>query len=230
MNFDLKKHGGVLQNYFLQNLLRGASPHLETNLYLRYTRYMIGLIQGNVTHKDDRSAIITTGGLGYVVFLPTHTLAQANLGSEVTLWTHLAVREDALDLFGFTDREELTYFKLLIGISGIGPKSALAILSLAPPSTLRQAVLAGQTDYLTKVSGIGRKSAEKIIIELRDKLGALETSELMHASGDNDLLDALQALGYQPRDIRDIIQKIPEGADTTDKRIKEALKLLSNSR
>mgnify|MGYP001591177641 CR=1 FL=1 len=191
---------------------------------------MIGFLQGNLHYKDDKTAIVTTGGLGYVVYLPAHTLAQATLGAEITLWTHLAVREDALDLFGFTDREELTYFKLLIGISGIGPKSALAILSLAPPSTLRQAVLSGNNDYLTKVSGIGRKSAEKIIIELRDKLGALETSELMHASGDNDLLDALSALGYQPRDIRNIIQKIPATADTTDKRIKEALKLLSNAR
>ncbi|OHA58916.1 MAG: Holliday junction DNA helicase RuvA [Candidatus Vogelbacteria bacterium RIFOXYD1_FULL_44_32] len=189
---------------------------------------MIGYLQGSLTYKDDKSAIISVGGIGYIVYLPAHTLAQITLETKITLWTHLSVREDALDLFGFTDREELSYFKLLIGISGIGPKSALAILSLAPPSTLRQAVLSGNTDYLTKVSGIGRKSAEKIIIELRDKLGALETSELMHASGDNDLLDALSALGYQPRDIRDIIHKISAEADTTDKRIKEALRLLGN--
>ncbi len=191
---------------------------------------MIGLLEGKVVSKDEKMAIVATGGVGYLVYLPAQALATATLDSPITLWTHLAVREDALDLFGFTDREELAYFKLLIGVSGIGPKSALAILSLAPPSTLRQAVLSGNNDYLTKVSGIGRKSAEKIIIELRDKLGALETSDLMHASGDNDLLDALSALGYQPRDIRDIIQKIPATADTTDKRIKEALRLLGGSR
>ncbi|MDQ5957833.1 MAG: holliday junction helicase RuvA [Patescibacteria group bacterium] len=189
---------------------------------------MIGQITGTVSHKDDKSVVISTGGIGYIVYLPVHALAQAQVSTSLTLWTHLSVREDALDLFGFIDHEELSYFKLLIGVSGIGPKSALAILSLAPPTTLRQAVLSGNTDYLTKVSGIGRKSAEKIIIELRDKLGTIENSELAHASGDNDLLDALSSLGYQPRDIRDIIHKISAEADTTDKRIKEALRLLGN--
>ena len=191
---------------------------------------MIGLLEGTITYKDDRSAIVSAGGVGYLVYLPAHALATATLGASATLWTHLAVREDALDLYGFFDREELTYFKLLIGISGIGPRSALAILSLAPPATLRQAILTNNSAYLTKVSGIGKKSAEKIIIELRDKLGALNAEETRLISGDTDLLDALQSLGYQLRDIRDILQKIPASADSTDKRIKEALKLLGGAR
>jgi Holliday junction DNA helicase RuvA len=191
---------------------------------------MIGLLEGTVKYKDDKSIIVSAGGVGYLVYLTTQDLLQAGAEDQVSLWTHLAVREDALDLYGFFERENLIYFKLLIGISGIGPRSALAILSLAPPSTLRQAVLAGNMTYLTKISGIGKKSAEKIIIELRDKLGALDAEEARLISGDTDLLDALQSLGYQLRDIRDIIQRIPESADSTDKRIKEALKLLSGGR
>ncbi len=191
---------------------------------------MIGLLEGIITYKDDRSIILSANGVGYLVYTPTHTLTTSLVGKPATLWTHLVVREDALDLYGFSEREELSYFKLLIGISGIGPKSALAILSLAPPATLRQAILSNNTVYLTKVSGIGRKSAEKIIIELRDKLGTLNTQEIGLVSGDADLFDALQTLGYQPRDIREIIQHLPASADSTDKRIKEALKLLSNLR
>ncbi|OHA60099.1 MAG: Holliday junction DNA helicase RuvA [Candidatus Vogelbacteria bacterium RIFOXYD1_FULL_46_19] len=191
---------------------------------------MIGYLKGDVTHFDDKIAIISVSGVGYSVYLPVHVLVVLALGQSLSLWTHLAVREDALELFGFTDREELTYFKLLIGISGIGPKSALAILSLAPPTTLRQAILTNNTEYLTKVSGIGRKSAEKIIIELRDKLGSLADGEIGLLDADSDVAAALLSLGYQPKEIREALKNISNDITSTDKKIKEALRWLSSGR
>ena len=121
---------------------------------------MIGQIIGNLTHKGDRFVIVNTGGVGYKINVTADTLNQLTKSDfEVSLWTHLAVKEDALDLYGFLEQQELEFFQMLITVSGIGPRSALAILSLTGPETLRKAIVSGHTEYLTKVSGIGRKSA-----------------------------------------------------------------------
>ena len=133
---------------------------------------MIGKISGKVVHKDLNFIILDASGVGYKIFVPPDTLAKVIASKEgrVSLWTHLAVRENALDLYGFSDKKELDFFEMLIGISGIGPKSALAILGIASVDIIRSAVSSGDTTYLTKVSGIGRKNAEKIVLELKDKL------------------------------------------------------------
>jgi Holliday junction DNA helicase RuvA len=133
---------------------------------------MIGQLVGTIAYRAERHIILEVGGVGYKVFVSSETqLALGAITPEpVRLWTYLAVREGALDLYGFLEKSELDFFELLLSVSGIGPKSALAILSLAPPATLEKAIVAGDSSYLTKVSGIGRKSAEKIIVELRERL------------------------------------------------------------
>ena len=120
---------------------------------------MIASIEGKILGKGERFVVLNLNGLGYKVFLSTDSLLKSKEGEEVKFWTHLHVREDAMDLYGFYDKEELNFFENLISISGIGPKSALGILSLAPAETLTRAISQGDTTYLTKVSGIGRKTA-----------------------------------------------------------------------
>ena len=191
---------------------------------------MIGQLTGKISHKTERFIILDVAGVGYKVFVSTEALKLLTAKSYqlpvVSFWTHLVVREGVLDLYGFVNKQELDFFELLIGISGIGPKSALAILSLAPPATLEKAIAAGDSSYLTKVSGIGRKSAEKIIVELRDKIGSLETGgENLDSEG--DAVEALQSLGYNLREAREALRQLPAEITDTGAKIKAALKLLS---
>ena len=175
------------------------------------------------------SIVLDVGGIGYRVFLSSETIEAVRSteeGHTISLFTHLSVRENALDLFGFLTHEELEFFEMLIAISGIGPKSALSILSLADVSTLRGAISAGDSTYLTKVSGIGRKSAQKIILELQEKMGDVGSTEHGGRSGDADTLEALKSLGYSTNEARDAIREIPGDIEDPSGRLKEALKLL----
>ncbi len=187
---------------------------------------MIGSITGTVAQKGTRSLTIDVHGVGFCVFVPSDTLLANALGSPVSLLTHLAVREDALELYGFSDSESLRLFTLLIGIPGIGPKSALAILSLASPAALSRAVHDNDLAYLTKVSGIGKKSAEKIILELRDKLMKDENA-ITGSATDTDVLEALRSLGYSLNESREALKHIPVECIETSARIREALRYLS---
>ncbi len=189
---------------------------------------VISQLRGTITHKAERYIILDVSGVGYRLYLSAETLRLARADSgQVMFWTHLVVREDALDLYGFTEPAELDFFELLIGVSGIGPKSALAILSLAPPETLRRAIASGDSGLLTKVSGIGRKSAEKIIIELRDKLADLpELSLREDLERETDAIEGLQALGYSLREAREALRKVPDTIIDPSERIRAALKVL----
>ncbi|PIT90837.1 Holliday junction branch migration protein RuvA [Candidatus Kaiserbacteria bacterium CG10_big_fil_rev_8_21_14_0_10_49_17] len=186
---------------------------------------MIARIKGEVIGKGLNFLTIDTGGVAYRIFCPPDALAQYSLAEEATLFTHLAVRENAHDLYGFGSEVERAFFELLISVSGIGPKSALSILSLAPVETIRNAVAHGDTSYLTKVSGIGKKNAEKIVLELGDKLGALEEGGTTRHE-DVDVLDALKELGYSTNEARDALKHIPPDVVSTEARLKEALKQL----
>lgn len=190
---------------------------------------MIGSLKGTVSIKNDRFVIIDVGGVGYNVFFSTNALTSIKIEDEIKCFTHLSVRENALDLYGFLDQEELNFFILLNGISGIGPKSALAILSLAPPETLRKAVIASDISYLTKVSGIGRKNAEKIILELRDKLGSLDETSKESLGKEGEIIDALQALGFSLKDSREATNKVSDTTKSTNEQIKEAIKILGKN-
>ena len=186
---------------------------------------MIRRLSGQITGKGGRFLVVETGGIGYKVFVTTDTLLAARDNEKRAFHTHLAVREDALDLYGFNTSDELSIFELLISISGIGPKSALSILSAAGPDILRKAVQAGDISYLTKVSGIGRKSADKIILELKDKFGE---GEMGAPTGeDADMMEALKTLGYSLYESREALKRIPPEIIGTTARIKEALRILS---
>jgi Holliday junction DNA helicase RuvA len=191
---------------------------------------MIGTLSGTVRHKDLHTIIVDVGGVGYKVYSTADSTLDAVTGEPIFLWTYLAVRENALDLYGFLDKETLEVFELLICISGIGPKTALGILNVATPAMLRQAVATEDISYLTKVSGIGKKNAEKIVLELRDKLITTSEDMVRGLAGEGDVLEALISLGYSERDARDAVKRLPKDLEGTSQRIKEALKNLSNGK
>ena len=191
---------------------------------------MISCLSGTVRHKGLNALVVDVSGVGYKVLVTTETALEVAPSSPIFLWTHLVVRETSLELFGFLDKETLDTFELLITISGIGPKSALSILNVATPSMLRQAVASGDTTYLTRVSGIGKKNAEKIVLELKDKLkitkeDASTSSAQVRAEG--DALEALVSLGYNERDAREALKRVPKETEGASERVKAALKLLS---
>lgn len=198
---------------------------------------MIGQLRGEAVGKDERALTIDVGGVGYRVYLTTDTLAKIKIGQSLTLRTHLAVRENALDLYGFETAEALEYFELLITVPGIGPRSALAILSLASPEILRRAVSAEDTAYLTRVSGIGKKSAEKIVLTLKDKLAPGQAGvrpDGPDLAAETEALEALKALGYSTAEGRGALKKAVSrgndaGAETANvgELVKAALKNLS---
>ena len=188
---------------------------------------MIACLSGTVRRKDLNAIIVDVSGVGYKVLVTTETALEAAPSSPIFLWTHLVVRETSLELFGFLDKETLDIFELLITISGIGPKTALGILNVATPSMLRQAVASEDITYLTRVSGIGKKNAEKIVLELKDKLKTTDADKSVNIRAEGDVLEALISLGYSERDTRDALKKVPKEVEGTSERVKAALKLLS---
>jgi holliday junction DNA helicase RuvA len=190
---------------------------------------MISSLSGTVRFKDLNTLVVDVGGVGYKVLVSTDTSLEATLSEPIFLWTHLAVRETSLDLFGFLEKESLDVFELLITISGIGPKTALGILNVASPATLRQAVASSDTSYLTRVSGIGKKNAEKIVLELKDKLKVSEVDMVGDVRSEGDAMEALVSLGYNERDAREALKKVPKETTGASERVRAALKLLSNS-
>ncbi|MBX4181490.1 Holliday junction branch migration protein RuvA [Candidatus Parcubacteria bacterium] len=189
---------------------------------------MISSLSGTVRHKDLHYIVVDVGGVGYKVAVTTDVSLEATPSSPIFLWTHLAVRENALDLYGFLDKETLEIFELLITISGIGPKTALGILNVASPATLRQAVGSSDTSYLTRVSGIGKKNAEKIVLELKDKLKVSESDKVTDTRGEGDALEALVSLGYTERDSREALKKVSKDVQGAAERVKVALKNLAS--
>jgi len=186
---------------------------------------MIIQLRGTVVSKDPEYIILDVSGIGYKVYVTPETLANTPENKEVTLWTHLAVRETALDIYGFLTREYLLFFELLIGISGVGPRSALAILGLADVATLTSAITEGDISYLTKVSGIGAKSAKKIVLELSDKVGSIAPNPSLKE--DAEAVDALSAMGYTLTEAREALKAVPRDVIGASERLKHALKVLA---
>ncbi len=188
---------------------------------------MITHIRGTVIDKEERAAVIDVHGVGYKVFATATTIDSLKEGKEAALWTHLAVREDAQTLYGFPAKDELHFFELLISsVSGIGPKTALGILNVSSVSNIRKAVSTGDTSHLTKVSGIGKKMAEKIVLELKGKFGADSGDSGISLRDEVDALEALKALGYKHNDAREALKEIDPTITDTGERVKRALKML----
>jgi len=189
---------------------------------------MIGHLTGSVIEANAGHILLSAGGVGYKVFTTEASLRDASVSTELSFYTYLAVRETALDLYGFPTRQELEFFELLIGISGIGPKVGLSILNSALPETLYTAVVNEDISVLTKVSGIGKKNASKIILELKNKIdrfsGQFENTTTN--SEDLEVFEALEALGYNPRSVQELMKTAQlDGLDTGEK-IKELIKQL----
>lgn len=170
--------------------------------------------------RDSKSVVILVGGVGYKLFTYAGGLDSEK---ESAFYTYLAVRENALDLYGFPTKNELDFFELLLTVSGIGPKSALAILSIASLDILSYAINNNDAEYLTKQSGIGKKNAEKIVLELKGKVPEVATGGKIHTDND-DAIEALKTLGYSEKDSREALKKA-EGS-TTQEKIRSALKVL----
>lgn len=192
---------------------------------------MIAYLDGAAVFKGERYIIISAGGIGYRVFVAPETLKKIpEKDPSVKLWVHLYVREDALELYGFLHQPELEFFEMLINISGIGPKSGLGIMNIAPLDTLKRAIAAGDTSYLTRVSGIGRKTAEKIVLELREKIAGRGVSvEAPELKEEADALEALVSLGYSQGEAREALRGVPREITSPEKRIKEVLRKLGGA-
>ncbi len=179
-------------------------------------------------HEGDRHIILKNNGIGYKVFVLNNTLLSKK-DSTLSLWTYNAIREDANDLFGFKNREELDFFELLISISGIGPKTALGILNTATLESLIEAASSGEISHLVQVSGIGKKTAQKIVLELRDKFKEKEYKG-SNLKDEVETLEALKSLGYSHKDVKEALDAIPKTISGTAEKIKYALKFLGGGK
>lgn len=188
---------------------------------------MIRRIRGILLAAQPGSLTVEAGGLGYDIHVATNAAITAHEGEEVTLHTYHVVREDAEELYGFITENERAMFELLIGLPGIGPKSAIGILSHADVRLIEEAAERGDASYLSKLSGIGKKSAEKIVAGLKDKVSPSGTRG--GTSEENDVIDALIALGYSNEEALRALRETPPHAVTAKERIKEALKLLGST-
>ncbi|WP_034300752.1 Holliday junction branch migration protein RuvA [Herbaspirillum sp. RV1423] len=192
---------------------------------------MIGRLSGILLEKNPPQLLVDCNGVGYEVGVPMSTFYNLpGLGEKVVLLTHLAIREDAHVLFGFGSAEERNTFKELIKISGVGARTALSILSGMSVSDLAQAVTLQEAGRLTRVPGIGKKTAERLLLELKGKLGADlgAAGGAVHHDATSDILNALLALGYSDKEATLAIKQVPAGASVSDG-IKHALKALSKA-
>ena len=188
---------------------------------------MIAKIKGTIEFLRGNYAVIDVGGVGYKVFLTLHTLGNIAGKTEIELYTHTYVREDTLALYGFLEIDELEMFELLISISGIGPKAAMSILAIANPKTIRTAILNDDESILTRVSGIGKKIAARVILELKNKVADMPEYEKNQISEDTDVLEALVAMGYSISESREAIKNISQDVKDVGEKIKLVLKSLA---
>ncbi len=189
-----------------------------------YNTFMIGSIKGIITHKSSNYVIVETSGVGYKIFLPQVILLTLKVDQQISLVIHTYVREDQMTLYGFETLSQLEFFELLLTVSGVGPKSALGIMSLSSLDMIKSAIASGDAGLFKKVSGIGSKTAERVIVELREKLKA-EGVAAPIAQEHSDALEALVSLGYRESDAREALKKIPSDVSIQEK-IKIALKAL----
>lgn len=200
---------------------------------------MIYSVRGTLVHKEAGLAVIECGGVGYGCRTTYNTLAHmGDIGSEETLYTYLHVREDGIELFGFHDRQELGCFKLLLGVSGVGPKVSLSILSDIDPNNFALAVATGNHKLLTKTKGVGPKMAQRIVLELKDKISKEQMSfaessapaavnrVLISGGAAGEALDALLVLGYSQTEAESAVSKLDPSL-SAEELIRQALKSLA---
>ena len=187
---------------------------------------MIGKIKGTLAEIDANIALIDTeSGVSYLVFVTPTFIQQHTLSSTVEIYTHLQIRDDAQVLFGFQNKKQRQYFELLLGISGVGPKTAFSIISFSSEDELIKAVRDNDISYFSRVPGLGKKTAMKIILEISQKLKSEFQMEKMYISEDDTVVvDALISLGFKAQAAREILQKVPQALSIEEK-IREGIKL-----
>jgi Holliday junction DNA helicase RuvA len=187
---------------------------------------MIRSVRGPVIARGKDYLVIEAGGIGYKVFVTEPAALAADINEQLILHTYLQVREDALNLFGFADVEELTMFELLLSVNGVGPKVALSTLSVLSPDMLRMAVSAEEPAMIARVPGVGKRTAEKIVLELRDKVkhvSGVQSLTLVSGDVDSEVVDALISLGYSVVEAQRAVQKLPKDAVGVEERLRLAL-------
>ncbi|WP_449077740.1 Holliday junction branch migration protein RuvA [Ruminococcus sp.] len=179
---------------------------------------MIYSVRGKLIHTENSAAVVECGGVGYLCQTTVNTLKTLKLNSEVTLYTYLNVREDAVDLFGFATQSELATFKTLISVSGVGPKAGLSILSELTAEQVAMAIATDDIKTITRAQGIGKKIAQRIILELKDKLAKSEQTQsgnvqMPQTAGGNvaKAIEALGVLGYTPADVSPVLANFDAG-------------------
>ena len=200
---------------------------------------MIAFVKGNLADVESDRVIIDVGGIGYNVLVSSYTIGRLPLeGNVVKLYTYLNVKEDLMQLYGFLTKDELRIFKLLIAVNGIGPKGGLGILSYLTPDDLRFAVMANDVKAISAAPGIGKKTAEKLILELKDQLGTIETTEAVDAERitgnftpskemQTEAVQALVALGYGSTEaLRAVTNVMTDQEESVEEILKKALKFL----
>lgn len=190
---------------------------------------MISLIKGKIIENNgEQITVMTSGGVGYEIAVNTNGASFFKVNMETEVLTYMSVRENAVDLFGFKNKEEKSLFEKFLLVSGVGPKTALRILSLGSVGEISSAIARSDVAYLTKVSGMGKKTAERLVVELKNKVGG--TMELNSAEGYShemgDVIEGLMSLGYSGVQARDTVQRLQGTGKTSEQLMKEALKIL----
>ncbi len=188
---------------------------------------MIGMLTGTIVHGVRNPIILDVHGVGYAVSIPPHYLSQAISENKQTFYIHTHVADDALDLYGFPTEEEVSLFKLLLTVSGIGPRTALAVIDHGV-AEIRRSVTTSDVEFFTTIPRLGRKNAQKIIIELKSKLGSTKELDI---AGDSDgetkqLVDALSSMGFAKQEVYAVIKKLNTDDKTLEQKLRHALKLL----
>jgi len=188
---------------------------------------MIAFLQGKIIAKQLSYVILLVNQVGYKVFVNQKFIDDLLLGNDAEMYIYQQVKEDALVLFGFKTNEELELFELLISVSGVGPKSALNFLSIASVAEIKESIIMGDYALLTKVSGVGQKMAERVVLELKNKVGGLIGDQTVdQATARNDELDALIGLGYSVQQARDALKQVNPLIVDSGERVKEALRII----
>lgn len=199
---------------------------------------MIYSVRGKLIYTDPTYAVVECGGVGFKCFVSLNTLRElTSIGTEVNLYTHMSVREDTMDLYGFATLDELQAFKLLISVSGVGPKAAMAILSVLPPDRLSVAVSSGDVKSIQSAQGVGKKTAERVVLELKDKMlgiGSTETASVVagiqQASTNENAREAVEvlvSLGFNQSDCATVVGAM-DSSMSVDDMIRQGLKKLSS--
>ena len=186
---------------------------------------MLAYIKGTILAKRNNFAIIRGNELGYKVFLSQKILEQFSIGQTAEIYLYENIKEDGDDLYGFKTLDELEFFEMLLSVSGVGPKSALNILNIATLRELKDAIALGDYTMLTKVSGIGQKTAERLVLELRNKVDSLAIGD---SSAKSDEIDALVALGYSLASAREAMKGVDPAIADSGERIRQALRRIKN--